>query len=225
MPARIRPGFIGVLAVAGGFLTGTAYSAPADVPARPRAALPTDPDALKSLAEAAEKKGQWEKALEFYLRAFVAGRQSPEIRDKIKDCLRNAAQTRRHRDPGFQQFVLNLPPADALNLYAEVVAKLQTTYADRDRSTPERLFELGLEELDRALADAGFRTRHLVGATEAKVAKFRRTLQTDWKQRLPKTAREARQAAYSLIEAAQRDPGLRNPAAVVLELLCGACGG
>jgi C-terminal peptidase prc len=224
MPARIRPRLAGIVAVAFALLAGVAAAAPAEVPQK-TPAIPTDPDALKGLAEAAEKQGKWEKALEFYLRAFLAGRQTPDVRDKIKDCLRRAAQARRHRDPGFQQFVLNLPPADALNLYAEVVGKLQANHSDRDRATPERLFELGVEEFDRALADAGFRGKHLAAADAGKVTKFRRALQSDWRQRLPKAPREARQALFALAAAAKDDLGLRNPSAVVFEFLCGACSG
>lgn len=225
MPARNRSGRIGVLALAALTLgLQSTPGAPAEGSHKSSSTVPTDPDELKALGEAAERKGQWEKALEFYLKAFIAGGQTPDVRDRIKDCLRHAAQTRRHRDPGFQQVVLNLPPADALNLYAEVVTKLQANYSERDRANPEVLFELGLEEFDRALADPAFRKKHLAEAADGKIAAFRKGL-ADWRQRLPKSPREARQAVYAITDATQKELGLRNPAAVVFEFLCGSCTG
>src|SRR5206468_2693106 len=59
----------------------------------------------------------------------------------------------------------------------------------------------------------------------AKVGPFRRSLASDWKQRLPKTPREARQAVFAVTSAAQEALGVRNPSAVVFEFLCGACSG
>lgn len=224
MPARIRPGRIGIVMIACVGFISRADAAPAEPPVKPQAIAQTA-DALIEFAEIAERKGQWEKALEFYLRAFLAGRQTPEVREKVRLCLRHASQARRHRDAGFQQFVLALPPADALNLYAEVIGKLQANYTDRDRATPERLFGLGLEELDRALADKAFRDKHLTEASAAAVSKFRRSLSLDWHQRSPRTSQEARQVVFALTAAAQQELGLRNPSAVVFEFLCGACTG
>ena len=227
MPFWIRAGRIGVLALLASIAVGSGLTlaAPVEGAAKSPAVLPSDPDTLYSLAQAAEQKGDWDKALEYYLRTFVAGRQLPEIRDKIKDCVRHASQTRRYRDAGFQQFVLNLPPSDALNLYVEVVTKLRSNYSDRDRATPERLFELGLEEFDRALADTGFRARHLGEVDTSEIEKFRRLLRSEWANKLPRSPREARQAVFAVTEAVQKQLGARNPSAVVFEFLCGACTG
>src|SRR5437868_10641231 len=79
---------------------------------------------LLAQAEAAKAAKQFDKALDLYLKSYLAGQQSSEVREQIHDCLRQAAQTRRHRDKAFRQFVLELPPAEALNLYAEIVEKL-----------------------------------------------------------------------------------------------------
>jgi carboxyl-terminal processing protease len=183
------------------------------------------PEQLLERAAAAEKVQDWEKALESYLRAYLAGRQTPEIRRKITSNLRLAAQTRRHRDPAFQQHIVALPTADALNLYAEVLEKLSALHADRERSTPGKLFQYGLEEFDRALANRAFRGEYLPGASDAVVARFRRTLKDFWQSKPPTTVREVRAAALELARAAGNDLGLKAGSAVALELLCGACNG
>ena len=170
----------------------------------------------------AEKANDPEKALELYLQAYLSGRQTPDVRERIAACHRFAAQTRRHRDPVFQQQTLALPTAEALNLYAEVLEKLGSVHVDREWSAPGRLFLSGVDEFDRALANKTFRREYLPDAGEATVAKFRRTLQEFWKPRPPKTVREARAAVVELTRVAQADLGLKVSSAVVLELLCGA---
>ncbi len=225
MSGRRRP-FVVALAALGVFLpTGQAHPTDAVPEAPAPRAVPADPARLRADAERAERLGQWDAALDLYLRAYVAGRPSADLRERIRVCMRNSSQIRRHRDPAFQQFVLSLSVADALNLYAEAVGKLSTLYADRDRAAPARLFALGLDELDRALSDPAFRNRHLDGPSEARIQKFRQSLREVWKYRLPVTAREARPAARELVAEAQSALGVRTPSAVVFELLCGACGG
>jgi C-terminal peptidase prc len=196
----------------------------AEVPAPPRPVLSSG-EQLRADAARAEYAGRWDKALDLYLRAYVQGRPSAELRERIRVCLRKAAQLRRQRDPAFQQFVLSLPVADALNLYGEAVGKLTTLYADRDRATPARLFALGLDEFDRALANPSFRRRHLDSANESRIPKFQRALRTEWRLRVPTNQREARRAVREVVLAAQRQLGVRNPSAIVCEFLCGACTG
>ncbi|HVK18037.1 MAG TPA: S41 family peptidase [Fimbriiglobus sp.] len=198
----------------------------ADVPAQapaPRVAVP-DIARLRAEAERAERQGQWELALDLYLRAG-AGQPTPDLRERVRRCLGNINRLQRHRDPAVQQFVLSLSVADALNLYSEAVAKLSTLYADRDRATPSRLFSLGIDELDRALSDPIFRERHLATPAGQRVQSFRQSLRDDWRHRMPTNAREARYAARELVAKAQDSLGVRTPSAVVFELLCGACSG
>jgi C-terminal peptidase prc len=184
----------------------------------------TAPDPLAALAY--ERAGQWEKALDVYLKLYLADPTAgADLKDRIRECLRHTAQIRRHRDPAFQQYVLSLPLADALNLYAEVVHQLSTRYADRDRSTPARLFVLGIEELDRAFAEPGFKKKFLDGISDTKVAKFLAEVRTTHKARMPENPREARQAVREVVAAAESTLGLKQGSAIVLEFLCGACTG
>ncbi|OWK43280.1 S41 family peptidase [Fimbriiglobus ruber] len=191
----------------------------------PRPAPVASPAQMRAEAELAESEGKWETALDLYLRSSTTTRPSPDVRDRIRVCLRNIAQLRRHRDPVFQQFVLTLPVSDALHLYAEVVGKLATLYSDRDRASPGRIFALGLDEFDRALSDTDFRRRHLTTPADPRVQKYQHALRDAWRQRLPSTAAEARHAARELVRDAQTQIGLRDPSAAVFELLCGACSG
>lgn len=217
---RVRRGLFPVLL---GVVVAWAVPAAAQNP--PRAAVPSAEEAkLRADAEAAERAGKWEKALELYLKLYVGGSGGLDVRDHIRGCLRNVSQVQRQRDPAFRQFVLGLPPADALTLYGEAVTKMSSLYADREKATVEKLFAAGLDELDRALSDPSFR-QQLADATETRIAKFRQAIQDGWKLRLPTTPRAARLAAREIVSAAQSQLGAKNGSAVVLELLCGGCAG
>jgi carboxyl-terminal processing protease len=188
----------------------------------PKPEVPPDP----AIALAHEQAGQWDKALDVYLKLYLADPSlHGDLREKIRECLRHTAQLRRHHDPAFQQYVLSLPLADALNLYAEVVLQLTTRYADKDRATPAKLFALGAEELERAFAGPTFRDTFLPDVSDTKIAKFLAELRTTHKVRLPENPKESRQAVREVVATAESTLGLKNGSSFVLEFLCGACAG
>jgi len=189
------------------------------------ASTPHTVKAILAQAAAAEADRKFDKALDLYLRSYLGGERTVEVREHIHDCLRHAAQTRRHRDPAFRQFVHDLPPGEALNLYAEIVAKLSTHHADKEKAKPERLFALSLQEIERALADRVFRQQHFSSAEPRKFARFTQAFKDEWLQRLPNTAREARAALQQLVRAAQSELGLLEASPLILEAICGACTG
>ena len=138
---------------------------------------------------------------------------------------RSLAQAARQRDPAFQRFAQSLTPADALNIYAEVIEKLGQSHPDPDASAPAKLFAQGLAELGLALDDAGFRDAHLIGTPAENRRAFQRSLRETWQARRIATVRDARQAVYELLLDAQVALNPRTPAAFVLEFVCGACHG
>ena len=193
---------------------------------QPKLSAPSlDANKLQAEAEHAERAGKWDTALDFYLKAYLGGKPTPELRDRIRFCLRNVTRIQRHRDPAFQQFILTLPIADALTLYTEALAKIQSLYVDRERATFEKLMAGSLDELDRALTDAAFRQQYLPDAGELKLLKFRQSLRDGWRAKLPANTGEVRRVARDVVMNAQTTLGVKNPSAIVLELLCGACSG
>jgi carboxyl-terminal processing protease len=196
----------------------------AGAPREPDRPAPTPPH-LRAEAEAAERAGDWEAAFAAYCRLFVADRLAPDVREKLNNALRRVQQDRRHRDPAFRQFTQTLSVGDALGLFAEVVTKVPAVYADRDRATPQRLWEHGAEELDRALGSPTFRHLYLDPASVGKLEEFRASLRVFWSKRPVANAREARAALRQLIAAAQDTCPVRVPAALAVEFVCGACAG
>src|SRR5581483_2945988 len=183
---------------------------------------------LRAAAEAAEKSGDWETAFTAYCHLFVADRSAPDVREKLNVALRRCQQLRRHRDPQFQQFAGSTSVPDALNLFEEVMTRVPVVYVERDRSTPQILWENGVEELTRALGNPAFRQAFLNNPTPDKVEWFRTTLRLSWAKQTISDAKAARRALQKLIIEAQDRLGLgvvRVPSALVLEVVCGACGG
>jgi C-terminal peptidase prc len=188
---------------------------------------PTIPQ-LRAAADAAEKAGDWEAAFTAYCHLLVADRGSSDVREKLNIALRRTQQLRRHRDPQFQQFVSTTSISDALNLFAEVMTKVPNIYVERERATPQLLWASGIEELNRALGNTTFRQLFVDSSPTVEHRKhleaFRQELRAWARQPIP-DARVARTMLRKLVTTAQDSFDIRNPAAVVLEMVCGACGG
>jgi carboxyl-terminal processing protease len=180
---------------------------------------------LKATALAAEAAGDWETAFTAYSHLYVADRTAPDVRAKLTASLRRAQQLRRHRDPAYQQFTLNTTVTDALNLFAEVMAKVPANYADRDRATPQQLWEFAVEEFERALGSPAFRAAFLNSYRPDKVDGFRKSLRQFWAKRAVASPTVARQTLRELLAAASQEFAVRHPAAIAVEFVCGACSG
>lgn len=210
---------LGLVAVAAAALGSPAAAAPVPKPAAPA------PAQLREAAEKAEKAGDWEAAFNAYCLLFVADRGTPEVRERLNAALRHVQQLRRHRDPGYRQFVAGLTPDGALDLFAEVVQKVPGMYADRDRATAQHLWAAAVEELARALARPAFRQAFLADPRTDRVDAFRDALRADWARRPVADHQAARAALRRLVAAAQEHFGLKAPAVLAVEAAHGACAG
>ena len=190
--------------------------------------LPQPPsvEELRKAARAAEKNGDWEAAFAAYCHLYVADRGARDIREKLSLALRRTQQLRRHRDPHFQQFAASMTVSDAMKLYGEVLTKVSVMYVDRERATPQILWEHGIDELARALTDPAFRTACLNGASSDAVDGFRTALRLSWAKRPVRNAADAKLLLRKLIAAAQEKDSFTAtaPSALILEILCGSCG-
>jgi len=180
------------------------------------------PDAVyHSPADDAERHRRFEDQYERIRRAYETNADDASAREMLRTMQRHRSWQARMQDPGFRRFVLTLKPTEALDLYAEVLEKLSTLFAVRERARPEVLFRFGIEELDKSLGVPEFAALHFPNTSRDQLRAFRRFIQ----ERAAKigTIAEARDAVFELVRVAGRDFGLTTPAAVVLEMLCGAC--
>ena len=126
---------------------------------------------------------------------------------------------RRYADHSFAENVSRLPLEKALELYLQVLQKIETHYVEQPAW--KDLVDRGTLDLDTALSEPVFLQRNLPNSNPATVEAFRRELRQTMQQRSVAGRIEARDSAVAAANLAQQRLGLA-PTVVVLEYLCGA---
>lgn len=195
------------------------------IPPVEAAAEPKLAGSLREQAREAETKGQWKKACELYDQLLAQDRSLGDIRERYQTCLRHSNLIDRHRDPTFQQQILNRDINFALKVYKEILTKLHANYFDKDRSDFTKLFQSGLEQLIFALDNEVFRNDHLPANMKiADVNQFQAQLREQWGQQTVADPREASVQVFEVALAARKILNLK-PVVTVMEFACGACAG
>jgi carboxyl-terminal processing protease len=179
---------------------------------------------LLQQAKQLEESGQWAQAIELYERLSARDRHLSEVKERFQNCLRRVHQLRRHKDATYRAQVLHLPWRDGLDIYGEVLNKLQISYVDREKVELTRLFRQGLEELRLALYDTSFCDEHLPGARLEIIRAFQADLQTYWGNPPIRRTRDAQDQVQIVAWSAEERLGLRKTI-VIFEFICGACSG
>ena len=126
---------------------------------------------------------------------------------------------RRYHDNSFREAVVRLSMLDALDLYSDVLAKLQAHYVELPRW--KELVERGTNDLEAALTEPSFVQGVRLKADPRVLDDFRRELRQELGPRVLAGPIDARQSAADAARLAQQRLGL-SPTAVVLEYICGA---
>ena len=126
---------------------------------------------------------------------------------------------RRANDRSFRESIGRMPLDQALDLYAQVLVKIEAHYVDSPNW--QDLVERGTNDLEVALSEPSFVERNVPQANRAKAAQFARQLRSILGTRTVRNRQEARDAAAFAASLAAERLGI-SPTAVVLEYLCGA---
>lgn len=166
-----------------------------------------------------ENERRWGEALSVYeeaLRQSPADEQLHRRHDVVK--LRYDV-SRRYGSPSFQRATNALAYRQTLDLYTEVLQKIQGNYVDR----PDWhvLVNRGTAALDVALVDPSFAERLMPRIAKERVDTFRQEIRRQEPGHNVDTIDEARSAVDRVARMGQRDLGL-DARATVLEYLCGA---
>jgi carboxyl-terminal processing protease len=195
-------------------------SAPALAPAAP---LPEDARLVR--ARTLEQAGKWLEACRVYDELARLDRDRDDYRAGYRRCLRRYHLAERHRDPAYHKAVERLTPTEALDVYRDVLAKVDECYVDHDRADVVSLFRQGVDELQFALGEEPFRRACFPGARPDAVREFADRL-TGWRGRTVSGREEARREVRELARAAE-EAGLAAREGVVkafaLEFACGCC--
>jgi hypothetical protein len=179
-------------------------------------------------ARSLERQHRWLEACHAYDDLVHRDRDQVEYRDGYQRCLRHYYLSRRHQDAAYRQAVAKLTPAQALDVYEQVLAAVGSAYFDRPRSEVAALFQNGVQELEMALDEAAFLKAYLpdAEANSQAVQAFREQLAA-WRSRKLASRSEARDGILAVARAAQ-DAGLAPKQsslvpAFALEFACGGC--
>src|SRR5260370_10736708 len=84
-------------------------------------------------AKELEENGQWAKALELYEQLRARERNLTEVAERFQHCLRRVHQLHRHQDSTYRKHLLTQSWHGTLEIYGEVLTKLQLNYVDREK--------------------------------------------------------------------------------------------
>ena len=126
---------------------------------------------------------------------------------------------RRYADRSFAERVSQMAPAKALELYQQVLLKIQTHYVEQP--VWKDLVARGTADLETALAEPIFLQRNLPNGNKAAAEAFRRELSQALAERTVASRDNARDCAVVAANLAQQRLGL-SQTVVILEYLCGA---
>lgn len=165
-----------------------------------------------------ESESRWGEALTHYedaLRSFP-GERSFERRYEYARLHYDLG--RRYADRSFLRASDQLSRDAALDLYADVLAKIQAHYVEVPNW--KEAVHRGADNLEVALGEPVFLARNLPGADAKALIEFRQELRRMLGARLVQTRAAARDTIGEVADLAQRRLGIL-PAPVVLECLCG----
>ncbi len=210
-----------VLLLGASCLVGRAASPePTPLQESPTSALGRDPEDVLQRALHLERQRNWTAAIEIYGQALEQWPSRSEFGRRRRLCETHSKLVRRYQDQSFRKVLLRLPRQKAMDLYDELLDRIETHYVDPVSLEP--LVRRGLDNMEVALRDPAFLGMNAPRATPERVNRLRATL-SDQRSRLFVPDRDAAEAQLlSACEVATRSLEV-EPTAVILEFVYGAC--
>lgn len=208
---------VGIVPTLGGVPT---LGAPAGVESStPPLSAAAEIGSLLERGQSYEGERRWGEALTLYedaLRQFPAAREL-EARQQISRM--HYELGRRYNDASFRHTVGTMSGRDALDLYTEVLLKIQSHYVDNPNWS--QILDYSTRSFDAALSDPVFVEHHLPRTSQAQIERFRRELPGRVAGYRVTTRHAARDAVAGLARWSNEQLGMAD-AAVILEYTCGA---
>jgi carboxyl-terminal processing protease len=166
-----------------------------------------------------ETERRWGDALAHYEDAVRQFPEEPSLERRFELSRLHYDLARRYNDPTFCDCLTQLSGEQALDLYVDLLLKIQAHYVE----TPDwrQLVERGMNDLDVALSEPTFVSRNVQQSAYGAIDAFREELHRTLGSRAIQSRADAREAARVAAILAQTRLGIL-PSAVVLEFTCGA---
>lgn len=168
-----------------------------------------------------EQKQLWREAFSHYEKALRDYPDQQDLQGRLTLARIHLDVSRRYGDPSFVDALWKTTEHEALDLYSEVMLKIQAYYVDPPNWNG--VVGRGTETIDVALSEAVFAERHLRGVAVDRVEAARRELHQAIDARVARNRHEA----LDLVSLAARILSARlglAPQVVIQEYTCGAIG-
>ncbi len=189
-----------------------------------KSGLWTQTDAVR-VGEAYEQTRQWVNAIKLYETAIErAEEEDVPVDSGLSYALRRTRVhfgiDRRYADRSFEEDLLAMGRAEALDLLEDVMTRVQLEYVEEVSAT--KLVSHGTESLYMALGNERFLTKHAGNNQSAAAQRVRQRLIRDFWNRPVRTRLEARMVITEVCDIVRKELNISG-AAVVMEYLFGAC--
>ncbi len=166
-----------------------------------------------------ERDGRWGDALTHYENGLREFPKDASLKRRFDYSRLHYDLGRRYTDRSFLRAVAELPSSRALDLYGQVLLKVEAHYVEV--ANWKSLVERGTNNLEVALSESAFVEHNVPEGKRNAAADFRRELRRTLGPRVIRSRDDARSAVAIAAGLAQSRLGIL-PTAVILEYLCGA---
>ncbi len=191
------------------------------IPAPAASTSAVEIDGVLRRAQPLEGEQRWGDALSIYEEALRDHPDEPTLSDRHNLAKIHYDLNRRYGDSSFLRALSTLPDRQALNLYSEVLVKIESHYVTAPNWAA--LVARGTQDLEIALAEKSFRERNLSSRSDPQldtfISRLRRLVQT----RPIQSRQQAVETVAAVAQFAQQQLQL-STASVGLEYACGAIG-
>ena len=174
----------------------------------------------KQAGEQLESSRQWVEAITLYEASLEAWQNDEGLKYALRRTRIHFGVDRRYSDRSFENQLLSKGRAAALDLYEDILSRVQNEYVDT--VSPGRFVAHGTESLYMALKNEKFLGRNVQPGRDAAVERVRSVLIKDFWNRPLETRMDARSAITTVCELCDRELGISGTA-VVMEYIFGGC--
>ncbi len=169
--------------------------------------------------EQLEQQRRWGEALAHYEDAMRQHPDDPLLQQRFDVARLHYDLQRRYTDRSFCESVLRMSTEQALELYSQVLLKIESHYVDVPHW--DALLARGTQNVEIALSEPAFRDQNIPERNRPTVDAFCRELRSSVANRPVASRAEARELVAAAARLAE-DRIEVAPSAIVLEYLCGA---
>jgi carboxyl-terminal processing protease len=184
------------------------------------------PAALQSeevlrVGKALEQQRRWQEAIQHYEKSLKLLPLNKQITERMQISRVHLDVTRRYADRSFIESVERSTPAQSIEVYQDVVSKLETYYVDSIDYYKLALY--GTAFLEVALTERDFIQKHLPKTPAASIENFRRNVHRLVFGKKVGNANDLKNLALLVASEAQEQIGLM-PTATLFEFISGSVG-